>query len=378
MMQTYSFTEIVQNFATAVQGRAAKLIDFSEGSTLLSIGQAMAGVALWFQGMILALLAVTRAATSSGTDLDSWFADFGFTRLAANASSGQETFSRYTPTNQAVIPVGTTATVQSADGSVQFAVIADTTNSAYDATQAAYVIPAGQASVNVTVQCLTAGAAGNVAAAAISDLVVSISGVDYVTNANAFTNGYDAETDAAARTRFILYLAGLSKATLAAIGAAILSVKQGLTYKIIENQTFSGTSQTGLLTVVVDDGTGAPSSDVKNSVASAVESTRAAGITYGVYGPTLLSAIVVMNITTSTATDAPAHSTVTATVQAAILAYINSLAMGSSLKYSYLATIAYGASSYVTNVTSWTLNGGTADLTASGVQEIKTTSVTVS
>jgi len=378
MMQTYSFTEIVQNFATAVQGRAAKLIDFSEGSTLLSIGQAMAGVALWFQGMILALLAVTRAATSSGTDLDSWFADFGFTRLAANASSGQETFSRYTPTNQAVIPVGTTATVQSADGSVQFAVIADTTNSAYDATQAAYVIPAGPASVNVTVQCLTAGAAGNVAAAAISDLVVSISGVDYVTNANAFTNGYDAETDAAARTRFILYLAGLSKATLAAIGAAILSVKQGLTYKIIENQTFSGTSQTGLLTVVVDDGTGAPSSDVKNSVASAVESTRAAGITYGVYGPTLLSAIVVMNITTSTATDAPAHSTVTATVQAAILAYINSLAMGSSLKYSYLATIAYGASSYVTNVTSWTLNGGTADLTASGVQEIKTTSVTVS
>jgi len=51
--------------------------------------------------------------------------------------------------------------------------------------------------------------------------------------------------------------------------------------------------------------------------------------------------------------------------------------MGSSLKYSYLATIAYGASSYVTNVTSWTLNGGTADLTASGEQEIKTTSVTV-
>lgn len=376
-MQTYSFTEIVQNFATAVQGSAKKLLDFTTGSTLLAIGEAMAGVGLWFQGMILTLLAVTRAATSNGADLDSWLADFGFARLAANASSGQETFSRYTPTAQALIPVGTSATVQSSDGSVQFSVIADTTNAAYDPTQAAYVLPAGQASVSVTIQCLTAGAVGNIVAGGISDLVVSISGIDMVTNTTAFANGYDAETDAAARTRFILYLAGLSKATLAAIGAAILAVKQGLTYKIIENQTFAGTAQAGLLTVVVDDGTGAPSSTVKNSVAAAVEGTRAAGVTYGIFGPTLLTAVVAMNITTSTATGAPAHATVAATVQAAILAYINSLPMGTSLPYSYLSTIAYGASAYVTNVTSWTLNGGTADLTASSVQEIKSTSVTV-
>lgn len=376
-MQTYSFTDIVQNFATAVQGRAKRLLDFSDGSTLLAVGQAMAGVALWFQGMILTLLAVTRAATSSGPDLDSWFADFNFFRIAANPSSGQETFSRFTPTNQALIPVGTTPTVQSADGSVQFAVIADTTNPAYNASLGAYVLPAGQASVSVLVQCLTAGSIGNVAASSISDLVVSIDGVDTVSNAVAFSNGFDAEQDSPARARFILYLAGLSKATLAAIGAAILGVKQGLTYKILENVTFGGVTQAGLLTVVVDDGTGTPSSTVKNNVASAVEATRAAGVTYGVFGPTLLTAVVVMNITTSTATGAPTHSAVAAIVQAAILAYINSLPMGTSLPYTYLATVAYSASPYVTNVTSWTLNGGTADLAASGVQEIKSSSVTV-
>ncbi|MBB3213416.1 putative phage protein gp47/JayE [Herbaspirillum sp. Sphag1AN] len=376
-MQTYSFNQIVQNFATAVQGSTSKLVNFGTGSVLLAIAQAMAGVGLWLQGMILTLLAVTRASTSSGTDLDTWLADFGFTRLAANASSGQVIFARYTPTAQAFIPAGTSATVQSADGSVQFAVLADTTNTAYNATLGGYVLPAGQASISVTVQCLTAGSVGNVAAGAISSLVVAISGVDTVTNAVAFTNGYDAETDAAARSRFILYLAGLSKATLAAIGSAILSVEQGLTYKIIENQTFTGTTQAGLLTVVVDDGTGAPSSTLKSSVAAAVESTRAAGVTYGVYGPTLLTATVVMTITTSTATGAPSHSAVAAIVQAAILSYINSLAMGVSLQYSYLATIAYSASSYVTNVTSWTLNGGTSDLTATGVQEIKSSSVTV-
>src|ERR1700750_2693829 len=112
-MQTYSFTQVVQNFATAVQGAAKKLLDFSTGSTLLAIGQAMAAVSLWLQGMILSLLAVTRAATSSGADLDSWFSDFGFTRLAANAASGQVTFSRFTPTAQALIPVSATAAVQS-------------------------------------------------------------------------------------------------------------------------------------------------------------------------------------------------------------------------------------------------------------------------
>jgi hypothetical protein len=376
-MQTYSFTQIVQNFSTAVQGRAAKLLDFSNGSTLLALGQAMAGVALWFQGMVLTLLAVTRASTSSGSDLDSWLADFGFSRLAANAASGTVTFSRFTPTAQALIPVAATATVQSADGSVQFAVIADTTNPAYDATQAAYVLATGVMSVDVPVQCLTAGAVGNVAVAALSNLVVSLIGVDTVTNAAAFSNGYDAETDSAARARFILYLAGLSKATVAAIGTAILSVKQGLNYQILENQTFAGATQAGMLTVVIDDGSGAPSATLKNNVAVAVEATRAAGVTYGVFGPVLIPASVVMSITSSTASGAPTHDSVTALVQTAIESYLNSLPMGASLPYSYLATLAYEASPYVSNVLSWTLNGGTADLVATGVQEIKSTSVTV-
>lgn len=375
-MQTNSFNQIVQNFATAVQGSAARLLDFSEGSVLLAIGQAMAGVVLWLQGMILALLAVTRASTSSGADLDSWFADFGFTRLAAVATSGPETFSRFTPTAQALIPIGTSI-VQTADGAAQYAVIGDTTNSAYDPAQGAYVLPAGQASITVLIQCLTAGSIGNVSAGAVSDLAVSIPGVDTVTNASDLQNGFDAEQDSPARARFVLYLASLSKATLAAIAAAIAAVKQGIAWQIIENKNFAGATQAGMLTVVVDDGTGAPSSSIKNSVAAAVEVTRAAGVTYGVFGPTLVMATVVMSITTSAATGAPIHSDVVAIVRAALLAYINSLPFATPLSYSFLATVAYNASPYVTNVTAWTLNGGTADLAAIGVQEIKATSVTV-
>jgi hypothetical protein len=375
-MQTNSFNQIVQNFATAVQGSAARLLDFSEGSVLLAIGQAMAGVVLWLQGMILTLLAVTRASTSNGPDLDSWFADFGFERLAAVATTGPETFSRFTPTAQALIPINTSI-VQTADGTIQYSVVADATNPAFDATQSAYVLPAGQASVTVLIQCLTPGAIGNVSAGAISDLAVSLPGIDTVTNAAPLSNGFDAEQDSPARARFILYLASLSKATVAAIKAAIAAVKQGLLCEIIENKNFAGAAQPGMLTVVVDDGTGTPSSSIKDSVAAAVEVTRAAGITYGVFGPTLVMATVVMSITSSTATGAPLHSDVAAIVRTALLAYINSLPFATPLSYSFLATVAFNSSPYVTNVTAWTLNGGTADLNATGVQEIKAASVTV-
>jgi phage-related protein len=119
-LNTQSFGAIVSNFATAVQGSASTLIDFSVGSILLAIGEAMGGVALWLQGLILQVAALTRAATSSGTDLDSWLAQFGFAREAAVAAITQETFSRYTPTNSALIPVG--ANVTSSDGTVTFRV----------------------------------------------------------------------------------------------------------------------------------------------------------------------------------------------------------------------------------------------------------------
>lgn len=71
------------------------------------------------------------------------------------------------------------------------------------------------------------------------------------------------------------------------------------------------------------------------------------------------------------------HSAVVSTVQAALLNYINTLPLGTTLAYSRLAQIAYDASPAVTNVTGVTLNGGTSDVTATALQVIKTTSGSV-
>ncbi len=375
-LNTQSFSAIVSNFAAAVQGSASQLIDFTIGSVLRAIAEAMGGVALWLQGLILQVAALTRAATSNGTDLDSWFAQFGFAREAAVAAETQETFSRYTPTNQAVIPLG--ATVTTADGSVSFTVIADATNASYSATAGGYVLPAGQASVNVTMQCTVAGTVGNVAAGALNTLGTAIAGVDYVSNGANVQNGIAAETDTAARARFVLWVAGLGGATLIAIQAAIAGVQQNMSGIIVENQQYNGQTQYGYFTVVANDGSGSLTSTEQANVANAIENVRPLAVTFGVHAPVQDAVTVSMTITTASGYT---HSTVTAAVQAALIAYINEIetsASGATLPYTSLAAQAYQIEG-VTNVTNVLLNGGTSDLTITYQQvfEATTGSVTV-
>ncbi len=370
-LQTYTFGTLVSNFATAVQGAATALLDFTVGSVLRAIAEATAGVVLWLQAIILQLLTVTRASTSAGSDLDSWMADYGVTRLAAVASTGQVTFSRFTATQQAVVPIG--ATVQTADGTEIFAVTIDTTNSAYSATLGGYVLPVNTASVTVPVQATAAGSGGNVQAATISVITTPIPGVDTASNTAAFTNGIDAETDAALRSRFVLYLASLSKATKTAVGYAIDSVQQGLNYTLTENQDYNGTTDYGFFWVAVDDGTGYPSSTLLTNVSSAIDSIRALCIRFEVYAPSVITANVVMAITTASGYT---HSAVVASVQAALQNAINALVLGATLPYTQLAAIAYSIPGVI-NVTGVTLNGVTSDLVTTAAQVIKSGTIAV-
>ncbi len=369
---TQDFTTLVRNMVTAVQGTASALVDLTVGSVLLAVVQAQAAVTLWLQGLILSLLAITRAATSSGTDLDTWVADFGLTRIAAIAATGQVTFSRFTATSQAVIPVG--ATIQTGDGTEEFTVTEDTTNSAYSADDSGYIVAAGVASITVPVTASTAGSGGNISAGQLNTLTTAITGVDTVTNAAAYTNGSDAETDAALRTRFISYILGLAKATKTSIGNAISSLATGITYTLVENQQYNGATDYGYFYAVVDDGTGSPTSTFLSNVANAIESVRGFTIRYGVFAPVVVPAAVSMTITTASGYD---HATVVGTVATALQTYINSLTLGQSLPYSILAKIAYDASDGVTNVTAVTLNGGTADLSATSKQVLKASTITV-
>jgi len=362
----------IQNMATAVQQKAKVLVDFTLGSVTRAVVESTAQVVIWLESLILLLLQATRAATSSGADLDSWMLDYGLVRLAATASTGQVTFSRFTSTYQAVISVGTI--IQTADGTQQFTVIADTTQPAYSATLGGYVIAAGIAGAVATVQAVNTGAATNVLANTITMLTQAIQFVDTVINAAAFTNGTDAESDSAFRARFITYINGLSKAVKTAIGNAILAVKQGLSYVLVENQTYGGLPQAGYFYAVVDDGTGSPPSTLLSSVSNAIDAVRPFTSTFAVFAPVVVTANVAMTIATASGYS---HSVVVGLVQTALQNYINSLAIGQTLSYTRLAQVAYDASPGVTNVTGTTLNGGTADLAATSQQIVKFGTVTV-
>lgn len=369
---TQDFTTLVRNQVTAIQGGAKVLVDLTVGSILRAVVEANAAVVLWLQGLILQVLAMTRAATSNNADLDSWMADFGLVRIAAVAASGQVTFSRFTPTQQAVIPIGTT--VQTGDGSQQFAVILDAGNPAYNPSLGGYVLAAGVSSISVKVSASTSGSGGNVSAGQINTLMQAVPGVDTVSNAAAFTNGADAEKDAAFRMRFIAYLASLSKATKAAILYSIFSLKQGVISLLVENQLYNGSTQNGYFYAVIDDGTGNPGSTFLSTAANAIDAVRPFTVSFGVFGPVVVTANVGMTLTTAAGYD---HNAVIALVAAALQNYINSLQLGQSLTYSRLAQVAYDASPGVTNVTSVTLNGSTADIVATVQQVIKAGVLTI-
>jgi uncharacterized phage protein gp47/JayE len=182
---TKTFDDLVEGQATVIQAQASGLVDISIGSLARAITEAFAGVVLWLQGLILLLLASTRAATSQAGDLDTWMADYGIIRLAADFAAGAVTFARLSTTGQAVVTIG--ATVETFDGSQSYAVVVDVLNPHYNAGLGGYVMAIGTASVDVPVQAAVAGAAGNAVAGAVTLISTAIPGVDTVTNALAFT-----------------------------------------------------------------------------------------------------------------------------------------------------------------------------------------------
>lgn len=369
-LNTKTFDQLVADQVTAIQAACLSLIDFTIGSILRAIVESNSQVAIWVQGLILQVLAMTRAATSSGTDLDSWAADFNFYRNIGNASSGLVTFSRFTATAAAFIPVGTQ--IQTSDASPEtFAVIADPTNVMWNASRNGYDLPGGIVSISVPVLALAIGAAGNVLAGQCNILTGSISGVDTVANANAFVNGADPETDPAFRTRFVAYIGSLSKATKNAISYAISTVQAGITFTLTENLNFAGASQPGYFYAVVDDGTGSPPSSLLTAIYAAVDPVRGFTISFGIFAPSLVTASVVMTVTSAN------HAADAAAAQLAINAYITALGMGQGLPYSRLSQIAYDSSPTITNVTAVTLNGATADLSATNKQRIMPGTITV-
>lgn len=345
-MNILTISQLVQNILTTIQSKVNKVLDFTIGSVFVALAEAQGQTAMWLQSLILQVLAWTRAQTSTGSALDLWLAQFGFTRLPGVSASGYVTMGANTaPTSPVTIPAGTT--VQTITG-VQFI------------TTAAATLESGSTSISVPVSAVLSGTTGNVAAGAISQFVTAVPGIDTVTNPTAFTNGVDPESDAAVRARFITYIASLQKGTKLAVIAALLGVQQGLTYNLVEFQTEAGVSALAYFYVVVNDGSGNPPTTLLQTIYNAIDAVKAAGIQFNVYGPTAVTVNIGMTVTIASGYQ---FSSVQSAIQTAIDQYISALPIGGTLYWSQLYAIAYGVAGVV-EVTNMTANSGTSDIAA--------------
>lgn len=386
MITTQSFTILVQNMVTAIQGRASRLVDVTVGSILRALSEAFAAQLMWQQALAMQILATTRASSSNGADLDSWMADYGLERLLAVATTGPATFGRFTYTEPAYItPTATlnangtvngTAAVESADGTQLYGILTVTGNAYWNAGLGQYVIPASTPGINIPIVAMTPGAAGNAGAGVINTLASALPGIDTVSNGSTFANGMDAESDTAFRARFQLYLASLEKATMTAVIEAIQSVKNGTTCNVVEGLDYAtNTARAGYFYGVVDDGSGAPGSGFLTSVYNAVDVVRPLGTVFEIHGPNLVTADIAMTVELAAGYDGPTEQ---AAIEAALNAYVSALGLGKGLPYTRLPQIAYDASAGVLNVTGVSLNSGISDIAPVAKNSIKPGTISVS
>lgn len=288
---------------------------------------------------IESIRAYARAQTATGNDLDTFFdGDFGFPRKLPQKANGIVTFSLLSVRSTATpIPLGTL--VQNFDGTQVFEVIADTSIVGWSSEQNAYIIPSGQLSVNARVRALLAGSGGNLQPGKVVSIVNGPA--DRVTNSLALSGGTDTETDEEYRRRFPLWINSRSKATRDAIYEAVIKLVSNV--KLVENrrpptvEVPEGPEEEAYFTVIIDDGTGAPSAGLITQVTEAVEAVRGFTIEFTVIGPEAVDLLVAMIIHVDPDFEEDAVSNA---VRDAIFAYINGLQIGDPLYLSKLVATA--------------------------------------
>ena len=378
-------TKTYEQFLSDIVTTWAALLDLSpnlaSGDPLLAIFQAqvLCGF-LFLQAQAVAVSKLAFVATCVGGDLDAKLADFGFPRLPAKYASGTVQFSVRTvlPSSVAIQPG---VVIQTLDGTIQFQVIADTNQSAWSVSQNAYILTAGQLSMNVTVEALIPGSASNVQVGALSSIASSITGISFVTNTAGIENGDNIEADQAFRNRFKLFINAVNaRTTPAGIASAAYDVPGVVAVSLLENQDRYGNSLPGYGVVVIDDGSGSPPSSLISAVSVAVAATnsppRGFTIQILVIGPTLSNVAIALNVKINPMANS---ASVLLNVENAVIDYINSLEIGQTLYLENISYTAKGADPGVIAVEpgSVKINDEAADFVASAQTVIRTNNTTV-
>ena len=192
--------------------------------------------------------------------------------------------------------------------------------------------PIGVVGKAVTVLADVAGAAGNVAAGAITTINTAIAGIQSVTNEAAFTGGADQETEDARKKRFTEFISGLARGTKAAIEFGAQQVPNVVSAVCIDN-TDDITINPGFATLYVADASGTADSTLLAAVVTEEQNWRPAGLALTVAAPSIVTVNITANLKLAAGYD---PTTITTDVQQTLTDHITSLRMGDSVFTSIL------------------------------------------
>lgn len=316
------------------------------GDPIEGIADATAGNCMFLQFQAQSTTFFARLQTCTGPDVDSFCMQFNFARQGAQFASGQVTLSIPLPAvTQLTIPIG--SIIQTQGANIQYQLVADTGQAAYNAGLQAYVLPVNSSSITASVVALVAGSASNVQVSQLTTFGSSSYGFTTVTNLAPIVNGADQESDANYKARFELYIQSLSKATLYAILAACEATFPDFTYTVLNNTTPSGVNVPGYFTVIANNPGETVTSDQLTALQAALQVVRAFTITSNVVAAIPVTPQIQLNVAI---VPNSISGNVTTAVQTAIIGYVDSLPTGAKLYLSDLVDTAFNASSLVTSV----------------------------
>jgi uncharacterized phage protein gp47/JayE len=360
-LNTQTLDDFVTQFIAAWAQQTGVQPVPNSGSPIVGIADATAQNAMFLQYQAQQTTFFARLQTCTGPDVDSFCMQFNFPREGAQFASGDVTLSIPLPAvNQLTIPIG--SIIQTNGANIQYQLVADTDQVAYNAGLQAYVLDVSATSITASVQALVAGSVYNVQASQLTNFGSSSYGFTTVTNVAPIVNGADQESDAAYKARFETYIQSLSKGTFLAILAACQGVFPDFTYTILNNTTPGGTSEPGWFTVIANNPGETVSSPQLAQLQTAVNLIRAFTIQSSVIAAIPVTPLIQLNVAI---VPNAVFSTVQTAVQTAIIGYVNSLPTGAKLYLSNLVDVAENASSLITSVewSSVTIGGFPLDFT---------------
>lgn len=296
-----SFYDVLTDLISWTTSRTDKLTDFNVGSAIRTVYEATALQMEEFYVRMKqnALYAIT----------NSIFQSFGFERKAEEYATGKVTVSFYQAMSVSMtIPQGTVFSTSDAYGYVYFETLED------------YYVPSGVLSVDIPVQCKSAGTIGNVPQGAITVMIPDNSLVRSVYNQSEFTTGTDAETATEHKKRFQRYINTLARATRNAILYGTLEV-EGVAGAWVDDNYI------GYVKVFAHDSEGNLSNELRTKILENLINYRAGGIEIEVLPIVKVEINATLNVMIDDDYDTDVYS---ANIKSIVTSFLNDYTVGSN------------------------------------------------